>query len=107
LGERLEFGHRNGKTERITELEKLIEALTRYKATSRPLQESSNPLNESSEQMYYLKKLWTALNTDITLHLQTIRNNILDIYDPQLVPVHSRGITVEWVSARTGERVWH
>ena len=98
MGERLESGHRNGKTERITELEKLIEALTRYKATPRPLQ-------ESSEQMYYLKKLWTTLNTDISPALKTLRDNILDIYDPQLVPVHSGGITIEWVSARTGQRI--
>jgi hypothetical protein len=60
-----------------------------------------------TQPMNYLKKLWTALNTDITPHLQAIRDNILDIYDPQLVPVHSGGITVEWVSARTGERLWH
>jgi hypothetical protein len=34
--------------------------------------------NESVEQMNYLKKLWTVLNSDITPHLQTLRDNILD-----------------------------
>jgi hypothetical protein len=61
---------------------------------------------ESSGQMNYLKKLWTALNTDITPHLQALKDNILDIYDPQLVPVHSGGVTIEWVSARTGQKLW-
>jgi hypothetical protein len=56
--------------------------------------------------MNTLKRIWQALNTDITPHLQAIRDNILDIYDPQLVPVHSGGVTIEWVSARTGERLW-
>jgi hypothetical protein len=89
----MELGCRNVQTERITELEKLIEALTRYKAAPRPPQESSTHLTEQTD-MNTLKRLWTALNTDITPHLQAIRNNILDIYDPQLVPVHSGGITI-------------
>jgi hypothetical protein len=56
--------------------------------------------------MNYLKKLWTALNTDITPHLQAIRDNILDIYDPQLVPVRAGRVTISWVSARTGQKLW-
>jgi hypothetical protein len=93
-----------GEPDRVAELKRLILALSAFvKTKDKPYQ----PLEtESAEQMNYLKKLWTALNTDITPHLQAIRNYILDIYDPQLVPVHSGGVTIEWVSARTGERLW-
>jgi hypothetical protein len=62
--------------------------------------------NQPTEQMNYLKKIWKALNTDITPHLQELQNQIAAIYDPQLIPVHSGGVTVEWVDVRTGERPW-
>jgi hypothetical protein len=93
-----------GEPDRVAELKQLILVLSGFtKTKDKPYQ----PLeNDSAEQMNYLKKFWTALNTDITPYLQAIRDNILDIYDPQLVPVHSGGITVEWVSARTGQRLW-
>lgn len=105
MGERLESGCRDGKADRLAELESLIEALTRYKATPRPLQQPINPLNEQPD-MNTLKRLWQVLNSDITPTLKAIRDNILDIYDLELVPVHSGDLTVEWVSARTGERPW-
>jgi hypothetical protein len=56
--------------------------------------------------MNYLKKLWTALNTDITPHLQDFKNQLAAIYNPQLVPVVVAGVTVEWVDRRTGDRPW-
>jgi hypothetical protein len=105
LGQWVQPARGTGEPDRITELKQLILALSAFaKTKDKPYQ----PLEtDSVEQMNYLKKLWIVLNTDITPHLQAIRDNILDIYDPQLVPVHSGGITVEWVSARTGERLWH
>jgi hypothetical protein len=104
LGQRFQPTRGVGESDRITELKQLILALSGFtKTKDKPYQ----PLEtDPVEQMNYLKKLWTVLNTDITPHLQTIRNNILDIYDPQLVPVHSGGVTIEWVSARTGQRLW-
>jgi len=104
LGQRVQPTRGVGEPDRITELKQLILALSAFaKTKDKPYQ----PLEtESSEQMNYLKKIWTALNTDISPALKTLRDNILDIYDPQLVPVHSGGITVEWVSARTGQRLW-
>jgi hypothetical protein len=104
LGQRFQPARGTGESDRITELKQLILALSAFvKTKDKPYQ----PLEtESLERMNYLKKIWTALNTDITPHLQAIRDNILDIYDPQLVPVHSGGVTIEWVSARTGERLW-
>jgi len=100
LGERLEPGHRNGKADRLTELENLIEALTRYKATPR-----SNSFNVQTD-MNTLKRIWSALNTDITPHLQELKNQIAAIYDPQLIPIHSGDITIEWIDRRTGQRPW-
>jgi hypothetical protein len=104
LGQRFQPTRGVGEPDRITELKQLILALSGFtKIKDKPYQ----PLEtESGEQMKVIKRLWTALNTDITPHLQAIRDNILDIYDPQLVPVHSGGITIEWVSARTGLKLW-
>jgi hypothetical protein len=104
LGQRFQPTRGVGEPDRITELKQLILALSGFtKTKDKPYQ----PLeNDSAEQMNYLKKIWTVLNSDISPALKTLRDNILDIYDPQLVPVHSGGITIEWVSARTNERPW-
>jgi hypothetical protein len=101
LGQRVQSTGRTGESDKLTELKQLILALSAFSKTkNKPYQ----PLE--IQQMNTLKRIWQALNTDITPHLQAIRDNILDIYDPQLVPVHSGGVTIEWVSARTGERLW-
>jgi hypothetical protein len=103
LGQPFQPTRGTGEPDRITELKQLILALSAFvKTKDKPYQ----PLEpDSVEQMNYLKKLWTTLNSDISPALKTLRDNILDIYDPQLVPVHSGGITIEWVSARTGQRI--
>jgi hypothetical protein len=102
LGQRVQPTRGIGEPDRINELKQLILTLSAFSKTkNKPYQ----PLE--TQQMNYLKKLWTALNTDITPHLQAIRDNILDIYDPQLVPVRSAGMTIEWVSVRTGDRPWY
>lgn len=105
MAERMGLGCRDGKTDQLTELENLIEALTRYKATPRPLQQPSSPLEEQAD-MNTLKRIWTALNSDITPHLQDLKNQLAAIYDPQLVPVTVGDMTIEWVDRRTGERPW-
>lgn len=53
-----------------------------------------------------LKRIWQLLNTDITPHLQNLRNQIAAVYDPQLVPIISGGMIVDWVDSRTGENPW-
>jgi hypothetical protein len=104
LGQWVQPATGTGEPDRITELKQLILALSAFAKTK---DKSYQPLEtDSAEQMDYLKKLWTLLNTDISPALKTLRDNILDIYDPQLVPIHSGGITIEWVSARTGQRLW-
>jgi hypothetical protein len=53
-----------------------------------------------------LKKLWKALNTDITPALKDFKNQVLAIYDPQLIPIMVDSHIIEWVDSRTGERPW-
>lgn len=62
--------------------------------------------NQPIEQMNYLKKLWTALNSDISPALKDLKKQLQAIYDPQLVPVTVGDMTIEWVDRRTGERPW-
>jgi hypothetical protein len=59
LGKQLESGHRNGKADRLTELENLIEKLTRYKAKTH----STN--QEESTDMNSIRRFWKFLNSDI------------------------------------------
>lgn len=61
--------------------------------------------SEKSE-MNTLKRIWQALNTDITPALKDLKNQLQAIYDPQLVPVTVGDMTIEWVDRRTGERPW-
>jgi hypothetical protein len=56
--------------------------------------------------MNTLKRIWQALNTDITSHLQDLKNQIAAIYSPELIPVRSAGVTLEWIDRRTGEKPW-
>ena len=103
MGQRVQPTGGTGESDRLTELKQLILALSAFSKTK---DKTNQPLEDEQTDMNTLKRLWTVLNTDITPHLQAIRDNIFDIYDPQLVPVHSGGITIEWVSARTGQRLW-
>jgi hypothetical protein len=67
--------------------------------------QSPIPNNEQPD-MNTLKRIWQALNTDITPHLLDIKNQIAAIYDPQLIPIMVDSHIIEWVDRRTGERPW-
>jgi hypothetical protein len=87
--------------EYLASIEALKQELTNFQA----LELIDNYL-QSKAKMNTLKRIWQALNTDITPSLLALKNQLAAIYDPHLVPIIAGGMIVDWVDARTGDSPW-
>lgn len=88
----------------LSDIESLKHELYTFEALG--LIDRYQQLQASKSTMTYLKKLWTALNTDIAPAIKDLQNQLAAIYNPQLVPVVIGDCIIDWVDTRTGDRPW-